>query len=112
MQPTQRRTCTPWLLIAIALSALAGPARASDPEVHAAARDERVREIVRLVTRTDAETEIALGAVHPAFDFDRRGFHLRHDLSLGDRDIQLRFGGPIYKSSKRSRFGVAVELRF
>jgi hypothetical protein len=112
MQPIERRMRTPGILIAFVLLAYGTPARASDSELDATAREARVREIVRLVTRPERESEVPVAIARHAFELDRRGLHFRRDLTLGERDCEFRIGGPIYKSAKQKRFGVVMELRF
>lgn len=99
-------------LVATFLLALCTAADASEPGLEAEDRQERNRQLLRLVTRPETDLEAAIAVPRSAFELDRRGLRYRSDLTLGGRDLELRIGGPIYKSVRQKRFGVIVELRF
>lgn len=94
------------------LLAFCAPAQASEAELRADERQERNRELVRLALRPGLELDDAIVVPRSAFELDRRGVHYRSEFSLGDREIRLRIGGPIYKVVQQKRFGLTVEFRF
>ena len=109
--PTRRRPAAAGLWAAC-LVALCTSAQASEPGAEYEDRQQRNRELLRLVARPEVDFEETVQLPRSAFELDRRGIRYRSELEIGGRELELRVGGPIYKSVKQRRFGVIVELRF
>ncbi len=100
-------------LMAAFLIALSAPAQAGEPDLQAEERRDRNRELLRLATRSSWQLEEPEPIQRSnAFEFDRRGVRFRSDFAIGNREVEFRVGGPIYKAIRQKRFGITLEFRF